>query len=149
MTNKVTILTLLLMVAICSTAAASLTIANNPNEVNARYTFYQFTASGTGCTETIPYNGAILKAQRIPYAVEWIDGTTAPSYPLTLVMTSGAWTLTWTLTSSDKYQFYSEASGDSSSPPTISGDVTVTITADGESSGSLGSGDGTLRLIFW
>lgn len=134
---------------IAGLAEATLVLSNVPTEVSGKYLPYDFSGSGTGNTITVPYTAALLKVSRIPYAVEWIEGDTAPSYPLTVVMTSGSWTLTWTLTDTDRYQYYFEAAGDSASPPTISGDVTVTITADGESSGGLGSGDGTLRTIFW
>ena len=147
---------ILLLVAIATVtlfvagnASAELFLSNAPTELSGKYLPIEFTASGSGNTTTVPYTAALLKVNRIPYAVEWIEGNSAPSYPLTVVMTSGSWALTWTLTDTDRYQYYFEASGDSASPPTISGDVAVTITANGESSGGMGAGDGTLRTIFW
>lgn len=137
------------VLAFACAATASMTLTNDPANIHGKYVPFVYTASGTGNTLTILQTGALLKTLRIPYAVEWIDGTTPPSYPLTVAMTCGAWSLTWTLAADDQFQFYYEASGDSGSPPTINADVSVTVTADGESSGGLGSGGGTLRLIFW
>ena len=142
-------LTLLFLVAFLEPSHADLVLTDNVSQTVGKYLPFTFSASGTGNSRTVPSTDTLIKYQRIPYAVEWIDGTTPPSYPLTVVMTSGSWTITWTLTSTDKYQFYFDGSGDSASPPTISGDVTVTVTANGESSGGLGSGGGTLRLLFW
>ena len=146
------LMNLLIIIAVMVTAmpaSAELALTNTPMSTPGKYLPFAFSASGTGNSLAVPHAAALLASQRIPYAVEWMDGGTPPAYPLTVVMTSGGWTLTWTLTDTDTYQYYFDAAGDSGSPPTIAGAVTVTVTADGESSGGLGSGDGTLRIIFW
>ncbi len=138
-----------LHLVVINTAFADISLTNQPYRLSGKYLPYEFFASGSGNTTIIPSADVLVQHSRIPYAIEWIDGATAPTYPLTVVMASGSWELTWTLTSTDKYQFYFDAAGDSGSPPTITGAVTVTVTAAGQSPGGLGPGEGTLKAIFW
>jgi len=140
-------LIVLLLVLAAATSRADL-VQSGTSPGGGKYIAYTFAASGTGNTITLP-SASLISNQRVPYAVEWIDGTVPIKYPATVTLTSGAWTMTWTLTAADRYQFYFDAAGDSTSPPTISGPVTVTISAYGQPTASLGGGSGTLRLIFW